>query len=274
VAKIEFSGYPSRWSALEPRDEFVASPHAVATCSSIAAAFADLTGFGDLAALGETVARAGGAEVRRYPSMDAPGNDAPWVRGITSVEQCESLCLADPTCAGYVYNVSKRVCIPKTAIGLLAPTRDAAITGIVERRSAGATTSAKPSFDCGKARAPDERALCGSSTLSRLDVELGDLYRARMAQGGGETELARRNIFSRVGPPAGRMLPVWNRPIDNGSWSLAGVCRRRLRLRKLSRSRFSRLRFSRRRSRKRSQRPHHGPRDQLRPCSSCPIRSA
>lgn len=58
-----------------------------------------------------------GVKFHRYPNMDAPGNDAKWVRGIASVEQCETICLAETACAGYTYNNYKSTCIPKTAIG-------------------------------------------------------------------------------------------------------------------------------------------------------------
>jgi hypothetical protein len=35
------------------------------------------------------------ARISRYPNVDASGNDKKWLQGIRSVEQCESLCLAD-----------------------------------------------------------------------------------------------------------------------------------------------------------------------------------
>jgi uncharacterized protein len=116
--------------------------------------------------------------------MDAPGNDAKWVHGIARVEECENLCLTDPSCAGYTYNVNKTTCIPKTAIGSLTPTREPAITGIVNQRNGGSmaqsgmATDARPSFDCFKARVPGEKAICASQTLSRLDSELANRYRA------------------------------------------------------------------------------------------------
>ena len=103
---------------------------------------------------------------------------------IASVEECENLCLTDPSCAGYTYNVNKTTCIPKTAIGLLTPTREPAITGVVNQRSgssiaqSGMPPVTMPSFDCLKARAPGERAICASQTLSRLDGELANRYRA------------------------------------------------------------------------------------------------
>jgi hypothetical protein len=71
--------------------------------------------------------------IHRYPNVDAPGNDRVWLERITSVEQCESLCLSDPLCAGYTYNITRKVCIPKTSIGALSPSRDRAVTGIVSR---------------------------------------------------------------------------------------------------------------------------------------------
>jgi len=36
------------------------------------------------------------------------------------------------------------------------------------------------SFDCAKAAKPDETAICGSTKLSDLDVEMATLYRVRM----------------------------------------------------------------------------------------------
>ncbi|MGH6848419.1 MAG: caspase family protein [Methylocella sp.] len=130
-------------------------------------------------------------KVTRYPNMDAPGNDAPWVRGIANVEECESLCLSDPACAGYTYNIKYTTCIPKTAIGPLTRPGDPAITGVVERQSREAVLQglsveeAKPSFDCLKARAPVEHAICASQTLSRLDSELSNLYHAWTASHSG-----------------------------------------------------------------------------------------
>jgi uncharacterized protein len=130
-----------------------------------------------------------GVKVNRYPNMDAPGNDAKWMRGIANVEQCESLCLADSTCAGYTYNINKTTCIPKTIIGPLSPTREAAITGIVDRRSGGPaaqnraiTVEGNPSFDCRQAGNAAERMICASPSLGRLDVQLAELYRTRVAQ--------------------------------------------------------------------------------------------
>jgi uncharacterized caspase-like protein/Tfp pilus assembly protein PilF len=74
-------------------------------------------------------------KVTRYPNMDAPGNDKQWVRNIGSVEECESLCLSDPACAGYTYNIKHTICIPKTVIGPLTQPSDPAITGVVQRQS-------------------------------------------------------------------------------------------------------------------------------------------
>lgn len=87
---------------------------------------------------GVVLGRAGGSsglKVIRYPNMDAPGNDLRWVRGIGSVEQCESLCLAESNCAGYTYNITKFTCIPKTSIGSFLPSRDPAVTGVVNART-------------------------------------------------------------------------------------------------------------------------------------------
>ncbi|MGH6848418.1 MAG: PAN domain-containing protein, partial [Methylocella sp.] len=118
----------------------------------------------------ETSYAPGGVKINRYPNMDAPGNDATWVRGVASVEECESLCLADGACAGYTYNIVKSTCIPKTAIGPLSPTRESAVTGIVERRGGGQSAQGraimvegKPSFDCRKAKSDTAQTICGSS---------------------------------------------------------------------------------------------------------------
>lgn len=45
---------------------------------------------------------------------------------------------------------------------------------------AAATPAAAASFDCGKARTADEKAICASPALSDLDVEMATLYRVRM----------------------------------------------------------------------------------------------
>ncbi len=136
---------------------------------------------------GAGAAAAGGSDgtkITRFRNMDARGNDAKWVHAIASVEECENLCLTDPSCAGYTYNVNKATCIPKTAIGSLTPTREPAITGVVNQRSGGSIAqsgmppAATPSFDCLKARATGERAICASQILSRLDGELANRYRA------------------------------------------------------------------------------------------------
>ena len=43
-----------------------------------------------------------------------------------------------------------------------------------------ATPAAAASFDCGKAKAADEKAICTSRTLSELDVEMATLFHVRM----------------------------------------------------------------------------------------------
>jgi hypothetical protein len=72
------------------------------------------------------------------------------VRGIATVEKCESLCIADSACAGYTYNVKRSTCIPKTAIGPLSPAADPAVTGIVERRTGSAHAEDTASSNGGK----------------------------------------------------------------------------------------------------------------------------
>ncbi|MGH6848409.1 MAG: tetratricopeptide repeat protein, partial [Methylocella sp.] len=145
----------------------------------------------------------GGVKVSRYPNMDAPGNDATWVRGVASVEQCESLCLAAPGCAGYTYNIKQSACFQKTAIGPLSPSRGPTVTGVVERRGGGQVTQSrvigvegKPSFDCRKARGEAERTVCASPELSRLDAELAKLFWAKMAElKGSSADDARRRQY-------------------------------------------------------------------------------
>ena len=129
--------------------------------------------------------------------MDAPGNDAKWVRGVASVEQCENLCIADSACAGYTYNIKQSACFPKTAIGPLAPSSIPTVTGVVDRQSGNRAimVEGKPSFDCRQARDDAERMICASPSLGRLDVQLGELYRARVAQlqsSGGDAERRRQ----------------------------------------------------------------------------------
>jgi uncharacterized protein len=43
-----------------------------------------------------------------------------------------------------------------------------------------AATARAASFDCAKATTPDEEAICDSTKLSDLDVEMATLYRVRM----------------------------------------------------------------------------------------------
>jgi uncharacterized protein len=42
------------------------------------------------------------------------------------------------------------------------------------------TTAEAASFNCAQAAKPDEKAICRSTTLSDLDVEMATLYRVRM----------------------------------------------------------------------------------------------
>jgi hypothetical protein len=66
-----------------------------------------------------------GVKVNRYPNTDDQGNDAKWVRGIESFEQCESVCPAESACSGYTYNFKQSACFQKSAMGhwphLLSP---------------------------------------------------------------------------------------------------------------------------------------------------------
>ena len=45
---------------------------------------------------------------------------------------------------------------------------------------AAAGPAAAASFACGKAKAPDEKAICASRTLSELDVQMATLFTVRM----------------------------------------------------------------------------------------------
>src|SRR6478736_1507793 len=45
---------------------------------------------------------------------------------------------------------------------------------------AGSVAANAASFDCAKAKTPDEKAICSSPALSDLDVEMATLYWARM----------------------------------------------------------------------------------------------
>ena len=67
--------------------------------------------------------------------------------------------------------------------------REAAITGIVDRRSGGSTAQnrailveGKPSFDCAKAHSETAQAICGSANLIQLDLQLAKLFWAKMAK--------------------------------------------------------------------------------------------
>jgi uncharacterized caspase-like protein len=74
--------------------------------------------------------------VQRHAGMDAPGNDrGSWIREVESVDDCESICLADPGCAGYTYNIRKSTCIPKNFIGPLSQHPEFPVTGVVLART-------------------------------------------------------------------------------------------------------------------------------------------
>jgi CHAT domain-containing protein/uncharacterized protein len=83
------------------------------------------------------------ARATRNENMDAPGNDLSWIKGVASIEACESLCAANSACAGYTYNKARLTCIPKTAIGPLVPSREPAVTGILARQGGGASAVAQ-----------------------------------------------------------------------------------------------------------------------------------
>jgi len=72
--------------------------------------------------------------VRHYENVDAPGNDrGSWIRGVSSAD-CESICIADSECAGYTYNRSRAICIPKNMVVRLMGSSEPAMTGVVEGR--------------------------------------------------------------------------------------------------------------------------------------------
>jgi PAN domain len=146
-----------------------------------------ITGILERQSGGARVDAAGGSDgtkVRRYPNMDAPGNDAKWVCGTASLEQCENMCIADSACAGYTYNIKRSACFPKAAIGPLAPSSIPTVTGIVERQSGNRAimVEGKPSFDCRKAKSKSAQAICGSTALIKLDVQLAKFFWAKMAK--------------------------------------------------------------------------------------------
>ena len=161
-----------------------------------------------LSAQAETPHGSSNVKVTRHPNMDAPGDDATWVRGITSVEQCESMCLANGACAGYTYNIKQSACFQKSAIGPLAPSSVPTITGVVDRQSGGLaaqnraiTIVGKPSFDCRKAKSETAQAICGSTRLIQLDLQLAKLFWAKMAKlsGSSAEEEKRRQLDWGVG---------------------------------------------------------------------------
>ena len=85
--------------------------------------------------------------VLRYPGKDAPNNDrGAWIRGVSSVDDCERICQQDAGCVGYTINLSRSVCIKKNQIGTLASSRDSALTGILTDRTnvAAISTPSQP----------------------------------------------------------------------------------------------------------------------------------
>jgi uncharacterized protein YecT (DUF1311 family) len=96
--------------------------------------------------------------------------------------------------------------------------------GLIAAAGAGpgaAETGPKPSFDCAKAAAPVERAICaGTDSLAELDRALDDLYRAILASSELEIRmnveraqsqwLARRNsACGRAAPDAGCLARLY-----------------------------------------------------------------
>ena len=112
-------------------------------------------------------------------------------QGVATVDQCENICLSSSACVAYTYNIKHTTCIPKAVIGDLTQAQSPAITGVVERQGRGVVSQglsvqeAKASFDCLKASSAQERAICASQTLSRLDDELATLYQAWIASHSG-----------------------------------------------------------------------------------------
>jgi len=72
--------------------------------------------------------------VRHYENFDAPGNDrGNWIHGVSSAD-CESKCVADSGCAGFTYNRSRAICIPKNIVVRFMGSTEPAVTGVVEGR--------------------------------------------------------------------------------------------------------------------------------------------
>jgi uncharacterized protein len=146
--------------------------------------------------------------IRRLPNLDAPGNDLGWQGNVGTVEACESLCLADPQCAGYTFNSTRSVCFRKRLIASTVPARDAVVSGIITRQAAQAvpppgttpgSSSAsvpaptdRPSFDCIRAATAAERTVCATASLSRLDVELDAAFKALRSSDGIDVPGERR----------------------------------------------------------------------------------
>ena len=77
------------------------------------------------------------AQVTRYDATDFPGNDLGDIVGrARSFDECAQRCLADGRCGAFTYNLSNRVCIPKSAAGD-ADRNPRAVSGVVMRREAG-----------------------------------------------------------------------------------------------------------------------------------------
>jgi len=98
----------------------------------------------------------GKPDVRRHFGMDAPGNDrGSWIRQVGTVDACETLCLADPGCAGYTYNTRRSTCIPKNRIGPLVRHSENPVTGVILGR-AGDTAMHSEVSPAGEPGAPQK----------------------------------------------------------------------------------------------------------------------
>lgn len=194
-----------------------------------------------------------GYAVRRLPGMDAPGNDAGWIRDVADIDACEQLCVADPRCAGYTYNGTRAACFTKTAIASVVPVRDAAVTGIVTREGgspppasrtgpvaqAGAApappvAAPKPSFECRRDGGPTERAICASGAISKADADLATEYRRSLEGQAGKAlrdEQQRQRTWlvarNRCGPETACLQAAYDRRLSELRTSVAIESERR-----------------------------------------------
>jgi uncharacterized caspase-like protein len=113
--------------------------------------------------------------VQRHVGMDAPGNDrGSWIRGVATLDACESICLADPGCAGYTYNGRRSTCIPKDRIGSLLRHDENPVTGVV-----GPWVGARHDLSASQHADP---GLLSSRPLSIDEIEIANRLRRQFRQ--------------------------------------------------------------------------------------------